>query len=521
MNPFLHAQDQHIVDGNGHAILLRGIGIGGWLLPEGYMWKFPHEGDRPNKIEAYFEKCLGPERSRQFWTDYTTQFLTFDDLQAIRKDGFNSVRLPLNGRFLIKPDGAYDEEHWAILDQVITWCEQEHLYVILDLHGASGGQTGTNIDDSAHDHPDLFTSIHNQDLTVNLWERLVMRYKDREIIACYDLLNEPLPNWFSAYHPQLIAFYQRLIKAIRALDPHHMISLEGAHWATDWSIFDQPWDDNVLYQFHKYWNNPDQASIQPYLDFRDRWNVPIFMGEGGENNLAWTIGAFTLLDDHHISWNYWTYKKMETSNSPYSINAPREWSLLASAIASGDRLESGHLERILKEYVTNVRIEHCVDHPEVANALFRHLPISIPAIFYRKTSVIASGLTRPNVGFRVKDRSEITFVESPRTTPNFSHGQGQPWAKDDELELIGHPGDVYRYSVSVPQNQTATVRLQLAARQSTTLSVSVGNQTVSIHRFDTNRTLIPIGAFHFEKGENPVDITIRHGVVALQTMVIE
>jgi endoglucanase len=92
----------------------------------------------------------------------------------------------------------------------------------------------------------------------------------------------------------------------------------------------------VLYQFHKYWNNPDQASLQPYLDYRDRWNVPIFMGEGGENNPDWYIGAFNLLEEHHISWNFWTYKKMETTNSPYSIPMPKDWHVLAQAIASGD-----------------------------------------------------------------------------------------------------------------------------------------------------------------------------------------
>ena len=56
MNPFIHADGQCLVDGNGQEILLKGIGLGGWLLPEGYMWKFPHEGDRLITIEAYFEK---------------------------------------------------------------------------------------------------------------------------------------------------------------------------------------------------------------------------------------------------------------------------------------------------------------------------------------------------------------------------------------------------------------------------------------------------------------------------------
>ncbi|MCB0307610.1 MAG: hypothetical protein KDI38_27860, partial [Calditrichaeota bacterium] len=46
-NRFLRTRGQDIVDGSGHKVLLRGVGLGNWLLPEGYMWKFGPEGDRP------------------------------------------------------------------------------------------------------------------------------------------------------------------------------------------------------------------------------------------------------------------------------------------------------------------------------------------------------------------------------------------------------------------------------------------------------------------------------------------
>ena len=34
---FLHTSGKEIIDGNGEPILLRGFGLGGWLVPEGYM----------------------------------------------------------------------------------------------------------------------------------------------------------------------------------------------------------------------------------------------------------------------------------------------------------------------------------------------------------------------------------------------------------------------------------------------------------------------------------------------------
>ncbi|MBK7228372.1 MAG: hypothetical protein IPH97_05820 [Ignavibacteriales bacterium] len=34
---FLHRDNKKIVDGNGNEILLKGMGLGGWLVQEGYM----------------------------------------------------------------------------------------------------------------------------------------------------------------------------------------------------------------------------------------------------------------------------------------------------------------------------------------------------------------------------------------------------------------------------------------------------------------------------------------------------
>src|SRR6266850_1697699 len=49
---FLRTQGQDVVNEQGEKILLRGVGLGNWMLPEGYMWKFGAQGDRPRKIET-------------------------------------------------------------------------------------------------------------------------------------------------------------------------------------------------------------------------------------------------------------------------------------------------------------------------------------------------------------------------------------------------------------------------------------------------------------------------------------
>jgi len=514
-NPFIHTQGKNLVDAQGNEILLKGIGLGGWLLPEGYMWKFPPEGDRPRKIEAYFNKCLGYEKAKLFWESYAYNFITLKDIQAIKQEGFNSIRLPLLGRFLITETSEKQEEHWKLLDRVIDWCEAERLYVILDLHGAPGGQTGTNIDDCEHDLPDLFTKRSHQVSTIKLWEELVSRYKDREIIACYDLLNEPLPSWFNKYNQKLISFYKELISSIRKIDPYHMISLEGVHWATDWTIFEEPWDNNVLYQFHKYWNNPDQASLQQYLDFRDKWSVPLFMGEGGENNKEWYTGTFPLLEDFNISYNFWTYKKMETTNSPYSISIPKNWDKLSSALSQGILIEAPILEEILNEYLENVKIEKCTYVPSVSNAIFRRPPLLIPAIFYQKSELASHHAFRTNIGFRVEDKVEIKFLDGHLGLPNFSHGQGQAWDKQDWLGLGCFEGDVLTYRVCSKHKQEYIVCIEIITECTSTIEVKLGLQVKSFQIMDLNRKTLTIGAFLFEQGNNDLEIKIRNGRIKL------
>jgi endoglucanase len=486
---FLKADGRKLTNGEGREIVLRGVGFGSWLLPEGYMWRFPEKGDRPRRIERMVEDLIGSEKAKVFWKTYYDRYVSEADIKQIAADGFNSVRVPINARFLLE-DGEpirYKEQHLLLIDRVIDWCRTYRLYVILDLHGAPGGQTGANIDDSENDQPELFIDSRNKEITVSLWRMLAERYKDEWIVAGYDLLNEPLPNWFSAYNEQVMPLYQDIVKAIREVDKRHMIILEGVHWSTDWSIFKEPIDDNVLLQFHKYWNNPDTESIQGYLDHREKWNVPIFMGEGGENNNDWYTGAFRLFEDHDISWNFWTWKKMGKDNSPCSINVPAGWQLLVDYLEGGDKPDSAAAERVLWEYLINLSFDKCVYHSEVVHALLRKPPVRIPAIFYGyRGAGISFGISAPserNIGFRINDGTDIRFIEGDRTDPNFQHGRGEAWKPDEKLCIQLAPGDWLAYEFNVSPNSGSNlfiVNLRFCARD------GVGRVGISVDGSEDN-----------------------------------
>ncbi|MFF2885456.1 glycoside hydrolase family 5 protein [Paenibacillus sp. NPDC057967] len=487
---FVRADGQVLRNGDGEEFIFRGVGFGSWLLPEGYMWKFPKEGDRPRRIEGMIERLVGKEKAEQFWSSYYYRYITEEDIARIAEEGFNSVRLPINSRFLlgddsvVTPDGltAYREDRLVLLDRMIDWCRMYGLYVILDLHGAPGGQTGANIDDSEFDRPDLFTDERHWRQTVDMWRMLASRYRDDWIIAGYDLLNEPLPEWFSTYNDKVMPLYREIVQAIREVDQRHMIILEGVHWSTDWSIFedafgDNPIDDNVLLQFHKYWNNPDTESIAQYLELRSKWNVPIFMGEGGENNKDWYTGAFQLFEDHHISWNFWTWKKLDTTNSPCSIPKPEGWELLVDYLQGGKQPDAITAERILWDYLNLMKLAHCDYLPEVVRALLRRAPVRIPAVFYGyKGEGVSYGFGHPGTnraqdtasptGFRAGDRTNIRFVDSARKAATFAHGGGEEWEPDQWLCLELAEGDWFSYDFIGDDNDPGaelTLQLKLQA----------------------------------------------------------
>ncbi|GMK42091.1 hypothetical protein PCCS19_51500 [Paenibacillus sp. CCS19] len=448
---FVRAQGSKLVNGNGEPLILRGVGLGSWFLPEGYMWKFPEQGDRPRRIERMIEGLIGKEKAEEFWEIYYDRYTAEVDIRKIAEEGFNSIRIPINARAFIE-DGEplrFKGNNLRRLDQCIEWCRKYNIYAILDLHGAPGGQTGANIDDSENDQPELFTDDAYRRITIELWRQLAERYKDEWIVAGYDLLNEPLPDWNAALNPALMPLYRDIVKAIREVDQQHMIILEGAHWSTDWTIFDEMIDDNTLLQFHKYWNNPDTESIQKYITDRTRWNAPIFMGEGGENNIDWYSGAFRLFDDHDISWNFWTWKKMDAINSPCSVNKPEGWDRLADYLAGGEQPSTEDAQRILWSYLDNIALENCTYHAEVVHSLFRRAPVRIPAMFYgyqgEEIGYHIGTRSGRNVGFRVNDGTDIRFVDSDRQLADFQHNGGRPWKLDQRLCVQLAAGDWLAY----------------------------------------------------------------------------
>ena len=318
---FVRADGRYLVTPAKQRLLLRGTNLGNWLEPEGYMLLLEGGPAAPREIEAFLNEMIGPADAARFWREYREAYITSRDINFLRKAGFNSVRIPLHYKFFL-PGG----EGFALLDRVVAWCREAGLWVILDMHCAPGGQTGTNIDDS-WGYPWLYENTSDQDLTIDVWRRIAAHYRDETAILGYDLLNEPIPHFprLQKYNSRLEPLYRRICSAIRAVDTNHVIILGGAQWDSNFKVFGPPFDRNVMYTFHKYWTAPKKEVIQEYLDFRDRYNVPIWLGESGENTDEWIEQFVRVLEENQVGWCFWPYKKMEKTSAVVSFAQPLHW----------------------------------------------------------------------------------------------------------------------------------------------------------------------------------------------------
>lgn len=70
---------------------------------------------------------------------------------------------------------------------------------------------------------------------------------------------------------------------------------------------------------------PVQSNIQEYVEYRDRYNVPIWLGESGENTDEWIREFRSLLEKNDIGWCFWPYKKMDKASCMVSVLKPMFW----------------------------------------------------------------------------------------------------------------------------------------------------------------------------------------------------
>lgn len=387
---FLHRDGQNIVDGNGQNIVLRGLGLGGWMVQEGYMIQTGAFAGPQFKIKQKITEVIGEKATEEFYKAYKANGITKRDIDSLAAWGFNSIRLPMHYNLYTpaienEKEGqiTWLEEGFKMTDDLLNWCTANKMYLILDLHATPGGQgKDANISDYDDSKPSLWESTANQDKMVALWKKLAERYKDNPWIGGYDIINEP--NWnFTGTNQNgcdetsnapLRALQIRITKAIRAIDKQHIIFIEGNCWGNNYNGMFPLWDENMALSFHKYWNANDIASIQTMLNYRTQYNVPIWLGESGENSNVWFEEALTLMESNNIGWAFWPMKKIENLAGVTSVTKAANYDKLLDYWKNGGEKPSPDVaKKILMQTAENYKMEHLTIRRDVIDAMFRQV----------------------------------------------------------------------------------------------------------------------------------------------------
>ena len=547
---FLKADGQRIVNGHGDNVLLRGIGLGGWMLQEGYMLHLNKEGQQ-YRIKQRIASLIGEQETQEFYKAWLSNHTTKSDIDSLHAWGFNSVRLPMHYNLFtlsVDQEPAAGKNTWltigfTLTDSLISWCKANHMYVILDLHAAPGGQgNDLNISDRDPSKPSLWQSEANRQKTIALWQKIAVRYADEPTVGAYDILNEPNWGFEDTLHDrnglkeeknvQLKQLLVDITHAIREVDKNHMIIIEGNGWGNNYKGMLGPWDNNMVLSFHKYWNNNDQQSIQHMVNFRNQYNMPVWIGETGENSNTWFTEAIRLFENNNMGWSWWPLKKLG-NNNPLQINSNPSYDSLVNYWNGKSSSPPTHVYDALMELAEQTKCENNMVHRDVIDAMIRQ-PFSNETIPF-KANKISDGTVIYAVDYDLgvngaayydMDTANYRISTGKESTGN----RGRTYRNDgvdiyeDSIQkgsfYVGHTedGEWLQYSIDVLEAGNYTLKISVSAGNSgSALSVSndsgQGQQALSIPSTGGNNSweIITAKNIPMKKGVNHIRIYIEKG----------
>ena len=130
----------------------------------------------------------------------------------------------------------------AKLEEVVRVCRREGLYTVINLHPPGWGDR----------IEEFWGSEPRQEAYVTAWKEVARRHAASGDGVAYDLMNEPNGKRAPAAWNRLA---KRLTKAIREIDPRHVIVVEPPGWGlpAGFADLEPTGDPNTVYSFHREW----------------------------------------------------------------------------------------------------------------------------------------------------------------------------------------------------------------------------------------------------------------------------
>jgi endoglucanase len=547
---FLSMQGTHIVDGEGRPVILRGIGLGGWMLQEGYMLKLGELGQQ-HVIHRRLAELVGQKSVGAFERAWLDHHMTRADMDALGRWGFNSVRLPMHYALFLDPSAPAGTDRWnedgfRRVDRLLDWAAANRMWVILDLHAAPGGQgTDLAISDRDPSQPSLWESTENQRRTVALWREFARRYAGNPWVGGYDILNEP--NWDfdgpggghgcnDTNNRPIVQLYKAITAAIREHDRNHLIVIEGNCWGNNYAGVAPDWDDKLVLSFHKYWNHNDEASIAGVLKLRAATGRPIWLGESGENSNGWYRDAIRLAETNEIGWSWWPLKKIGFNN-PVEITPNREWLRIADWLTGkGPRSSAAEGRKAMLQLAGHdIDFANATTHRDVVDAMMRQ-PHSDSALPFRKHRLGAGPLSIPAVDYDLGPPG-VAYVDRVDADYHVDTGgeriewnDGRTYRNDGvdiAREADGAPyvsafeqGEWMRYTINSASAGRRRMRLIVASGSPATLSVSI-NDGVPVTLTVSAKSgwqAIAVPSLAVAHGSNRLRLAVTRGTIRLKAI---
>ncbi|WP_426479039.1 cellulase family glycosylhydrolase [Chryseobacterium sp. CBSDS_008] len=507
----LKTSGQKIVNEKGENIQLRGLGLGGWMLQEGYMLKTADFAGPQYKIKEKIAELIGEDGMNEFYKAYLKNGITKQDIDFLAKAGFNSIRLPMHYNLYTLPiekepskgKDTWLEEGFTMTDELLQWCTDNKIYLILDLHAAPGGQgNDANISDNDKSKPSLWENEENQRKTVALWKRLAERYKDNPWIGGYDLINEPNIN-FTGKNPNgtdemsnapLWKLQKEITAAIREVDKKHMIFIEGNGWGNNYNGLPALWDSNMAFSFHKYWNYNDDQTLKFALELREKHNIPIWLGETGENSNVWFTELIQLLDKHNIGYAFWPMKKIDNIAGIANVKTTPEYEKLLDYWKNGgEKPSKEYAMKALMQIADHYKLSNTEVKKDVIDAMFRQTKDASTKPFKNHQvpgRVFASEYDLGRMGAAYLDKDFINlWVSDPAKRSEWNSGQQM---RNDGVDIykcndkitnqyyVGktESGEWLQYTVQSKGDKSYTFDIRYAAANDSRIRIETANGKV-------------------------------------------
>jgi hypothetical protein len=547
---FLGTHGTHIVDGDGRPVILRGMGLGGWMLQEGYMLKLGDLGQQ-HVIHRRLAALVGQASVDEFERAWLDHQMTKADMDALGRWGFNSVRLPMHYNLFLDPSAPAGTDRWnedgfRRVDRLLDWAAANRMWVILDLHAAPGGQ-GTDLAISDRDprQPSLWDSGENQRRTVALWREIARRYANNPWVGGYDILNEP--NWDfdgpggghgceDKNNRPISALYKSITSAIREHDRNHLIVIEGNCWGNNYAGITPDWDDKLVLSFHKYWNKNDAASIAGIMKLRAETGRPIWLGESGENSNGWFRDAIRLIEANQIGWSWWPLKKLGFNNPLEVVPNPGWQRVVDWLTGKGPRPDPAEARAAMMQLASHdVDFANNAIHPDVVDAMIRQPhsdralpfaagrfgsgPFEIQAVDYDLGPPGDAYVDRVDANYRTDTGKERSEWNDGRTYRNDGvdiarEADGMPYVTAFEA------GEWMQYTLdaAVAGQRAATLTVAADAPASLSLSVNDGPPVTVRVQPAGGWQSVPVPPLAMLQGTNRLKVGVTTGTVRLKAI---